>query len=29
MRKLTDRPFVFVSDRGGPISADTVARIVP
>ena len=25
---LTDRPFVFVSDRGGPISADTVARIV-
>jgi type 1 fimbriae regulatory protein FimB/type 1 fimbriae regulatory protein FimE len=28
LRESTDGPYVFVSERGGPISADTVARIV-
>ena len=28
LREVTDSPFVFVSERGGPISADMVARVV-
>jgi integrase len=28
LREVTDGPYVFISERGGPISADTVARIV-
>jgi integrase len=28
LREITDSPYVFVSERGGPISADTVARVV-
>ena len=28
LREVMDGPYVFVSERGGPISADTVARIV-
>jgi type 1 fimbriae regulatory protein FimB/type 1 fimbriae regulatory protein FimE len=28
LREVTDGPHLFVSERGGPISADTVARIV-
>jgi site-specific recombinase XerD len=28
LREVTDGPYVFISERGGPISADVVARIV-
>jgi integrase len=28
LREVTDSPYVFVSERGGPMSADMVARVV-
>ena len=28
LREITDRPYAFITERGGPISADMVARIV-